>query len=1084
MADDDREQRLEQIIADYLVAEDADLAPETEALLAAHPDLTEDLRTFFQEQKRIGRLSRPLRAVAGWPSSLAPAPAGGPGESSEARVNQFGDYAIHAELGRGGMGVVYRAVQLSLNRPVALKMIKWGGLADDQDLRRFQNEAEAVALLDHPGIVPIYEIGEHEGQRYFSMKLITGGSLADQMGALRNDPRSAARLVALVAEAVHHAHMRGVLHRDLKPANILLDESGRPHVTDFGLARRVENDAEITASGAILGTPAYMSPEQASGLRGLITTATDVYGLGALIYAVLTGQAPFAGESAIDTLTKIREKSPEPPRKRNPGVPRDLEVITLKCLEKDPRRRYSSAQALADDLRAWLDSRPIAARPVGSLTRVRLWSKRRPALAALIAALVLAMVGVTALSIAYARQQADRSNTERALRQQAVRERDRNARLAYMSSINLAAREWQDANPARMRELLESTRPKSPDDLDFRSFEWFYLARLDRTPLWTSAPHGGRGHAIAFSPDGTWIATVSDSQAGPPREIQILDARDGRQVRSIAAGRFAGSGLAISPDGAWIASAITDHSMVVWDARSGTEVQRFVGRHQLDCSQVIFSPDGRLLASVSASGRGPLEREITVWNIAEKREIIHGHMSESLHSVAFSPDGHSLAMASEGDLQLWNPFTGKTERTLELGNFIDVAFSPDGRFLAGAAFAGWIGLWDLVKGARVETFAAHQGTVNRLQFSPDGKRLASAGQDRVVRLWDVFRTGIRREFRGHESQVWGLAFAPDGRRLASLGFVNGVVKLWDTGRGQESIELGGDSTPNDPIFVTGLAFSRDGRVLAASELPGDLQAWRLDQQTMLYRRKGKPVPGRGWVAMSPRAELLATLDETRSIVLRNPTTGALVRALDGSEKSRLGAFSPDGRFLAASGDTEPTIRLWEIASGRRVGAFSGHSQPVDCLAFSTDGAKLASGSLDTTVRLWDVATLKELRVYRGHSEGLSAIAFAPDGKRVASSNLIGRSGEIHLWDVATGQGPQVLRGHASFVRRLAFLPDGRRLVSLGGDGVLKLWDPETGAESLSIQAESQNGIALAISSDGRVIATSGVDSIHLWDSTP
>jgi eukaryotic-like serine/threonine-protein kinase len=310
-------------------------------------------------------------------------------------VRYFGDYEIQNELGRGGMGVVYKARQVSLNRPVALKMIKAGVLADDSDLRRFQNEAEAVARLDHAGIVPVYEVGEHQGQCYFSMKLVEGGNVAEQLSSFKDNPRAAAILLAETAEAVQHAHMRGILHRDLKPANILVDPEGHPHVTDFGLAKRVEEDVEMTASGAILGTPAYMSPEQAAGRRGTITTATDVHGLGAILYALLTAKAPFGGDNLADTLQAVKDRPPESPRSLNANVPRDLETICLKCLAKDPQRRYSSAQALADDLRCWLDSRPITARRVGSAERACLWCKRRPAVAALAAAVMLALVAGT-----------------------------------------------------------------------------------------------------------------------------------------------------------------------------------------------------------------------------------------------------------------------------------------------------------------------------------------------------------------------------------------------------------------------------------------------------------------------------------------------------------------------------------------------------------------------------------------------------------------------------------------------------------------------------------------------------------------
>jgi serine/threonine-protein kinase len=317
-----------------------------------------------------------------------------------ARIRYFGDYEIRGELGRGGMGVVYEARQVSLNRPVALKMLRAGLLASDDDLRRFRNEAEAVALLDHPSIVPVHEVGEHDGQRYLSMKLVPGGSLLPLLPRYRDDPKTAARLAAELAEAVAHAHARGILHRDLKPANVLVDPEGHPHVTDFGLAKRVEADIELTQSGAILGTPAYMSPEQAEGRRGAITTATDVYGLGAVLYALLTGRAPFGGDSVVDTLDAVRHAVPEPPTRVNARVPRDLETICLKCLQKDPRRRYPTAQALADDLHAWLDSRPIAARRVGPAERAWLWCKRRPAVAALSAAVLLATVGGTVAVIA------------------------------------------------------------------------------------------------------------------------------------------------------------------------------------------------------------------------------------------------------------------------------------------------------------------------------------------------------------------------------------------------------------------------------------------------------------------------------------------------------------------------------------------------------------------------------------------------------------------------------------------------------------------------------------------------------------
>ena len=320
-------------------------------------------------------------------------------------------YEILGELGRGGMGVVFKAHQVALNRAVALKMIKSGGFATEAELLRFQNEAEAVAQLDHPHIVPIYEVGRHRGRHFFSMKLIAGTSLDKRLAEFAADPRAAARLVAIVAEAVHHAHQRGILHRDLKPANILLDERGQPHVTDFGLAKRIEGDGELTQSGAPVGTPSYMSPEQATGAKGSLSTATDVYGLGTILYALLAGRAPFAGTTLVETLDKVRTCSPEPPSLLNKQVPRDLEIICLKCLEKEPNRRYPSALALAEDLDRWLKGIPILARPVGTMTRAAMWCRRNKALASLAALLMLALVGGLA-GVTWKWREADRERAK------------------------------------------------------------------------------------------------------------------------------------------------------------------------------------------------------------------------------------------------------------------------------------------------------------------------------------------------------------------------------------------------------------------------------------------------------------------------------------------------------------------------------------------------------------------------------------------------------------------------------------------------------------------------------------------------
>jgi serine/threonine-protein kinase len=404
----ERDQQLSDVLVACLEAIDQGRPLDPQEWLDRYPEFAPELARLIEGQQHLGRLTGPL--CASWRAPVDTPPAGqtpppGAGAAGEAGLRWpglpgvFGDYELLRELGSGGMGVVYEARQRSLQRIVALKMLRSDRLVSTADRQRFQAEAEAVAALDHPHLVPIHEVGELEGQAYFTMKLVRGGNLAQRLPDFVTDHRAAAQLLVRVARAVHHAHQRGVLHRDLKPSNILLDSDGSPYVTDFGLAKRLESGADLTQSGAIVGTPGYMAPEQATGKKGTVTTAADVYGLGAVLYALLTGRPPFTGETPLDTLTKVREQEPEAPSKTNPRVHRDLEAICLKCLEKEPQRRYVSAEILADDLERWLKGESIHARPVGRLARVQRWCRRKPGLAGLTGATILLLLLLIAGSL-------------------------------------------------------------------------------------------------------------------------------------------------------------------------------------------------------------------------------------------------------------------------------------------------------------------------------------------------------------------------------------------------------------------------------------------------------------------------------------------------------------------------------------------------------------------------------------------------------------------------------------------------------------------------------------------------------------
>jgi serine/threonine-protein kinase len=400
-----REDRLGDVLATLLEAQECGASPPPAEWLNRYPEFAAELGEFFTSQDRLRTVAEPLREVF----RVDPAPT--PGPSCEAAGQWFGDYELLEEIGRGGMGVVYRARQKRPDRMVALKVVRTGPDSTAEAMRRFRNEADIAGQLDHPNIVPVHEVGEHEGRVFFSMKLIAGGNLAGQLDRFRDNPRSVAALMATVARAVHHAHQRGVLHRDLKPSNILLDTSGHPYVTDFGLARRLEVDSSLTQSGALVGTPSYMAPEQASGHKPVLTTATDVYGLGAVLYALLTGRPPFQAETVLDTMLLVREREPEPPSRLNRAVDPDLETICLKCLRKDPEGRYRSAEAVAEDLDCWLRGEPITARPLTRTVRAWRWCRRNPVVAGLTGtAIVLGIALIVGLAVSnwlLARKQAE-----------------------------------------------------------------------------------------------------------------------------------------------------------------------------------------------------------------------------------------------------------------------------------------------------------------------------------------------------------------------------------------------------------------------------------------------------------------------------------------------------------------------------------------------------------------------------------------------------------------------------------------------------------------------------------------------------
>jgi WD40 repeat protein/predicted Ser/Thr protein kinase len=896
---------LTEVIAAYLEAAAAGQAPDREQLLAQHPHLADQLRRFFSSRGET------------LPQTLASAPAAGnvgatptvdstPGQSSHSPgappapgifPARFGDYEIEGELARGGMGVVYRAHQRSANRTVALKMILARELASEGEVRRFRREAELAANLDHPNIVPIYEVGEYHGQHFFSMKLIEGGSLADHLPRYAADPRAAAALVARVARAVHHAHQRGVLHRDLKPGNILLDGAGDPHVTDFGLAKKTEAGA-LTQTGAILGTPEYMAPEQAAA--GVVTTAADVYGLGAVLYALLTGQPPFHADNLLDTLRQVLERDPPSLRPQNSRIDRDLETICLKCLHKDPGKRYASAEALADDLDRWLTGQPILARPVGRVERLVLLVRRRPVVAGLLAVIVVvAAAGLGAFIWQYqdaleqkqvadserkvALQRAgeieDKSNEiarnlrelgeknreisdriaaekearkQSELRYQTLRQTTVNARL--IEAVSLAA-----DRPGKARRLLEDT---DSFPLDLRDFAWAYhRGQLKREPALVTPANGPGILWHAFSPDGkllAWRASDGGTQVVSSRAVTLWDV-EGRSVRASL-------------------------------AHKGEPI-----------SAAAFSPDGKLLATGARAGRGGIvERsptEVKVWEAATGREVRSlAGLPAAVDQLAFSPDGKLLAIGMtfplggpsprSAEVRVWEPAAGSKTHSWQgaIGGVTALAFSPDGQRLAAVTAMygskGKMGLFDTASRSWRSLGDVPLGAT-ALAFSPDGKWLAVGG------AWD-------------QSQP-----APEpGAALAG-----GRLDVWDLSK-----------EPDRPVIrraahrraIIGVAFTPDSKGLVS---------W--DSTSVAFQ--GKPAP-----ADAPSVKLwqLPTERERLSIPFTNGSPYA----------GRRLALSDDCTRVAVKYGDE--VQVWDLAAGQQKGSFKTPSMAPSALAFSPDGQTL------------------------------------------------------------------------------------------------------------------------------------------------
>jgi WD40 repeat protein len=855
-----------------------------------------------------------------------------------------------------------------------------------------------------------------------------------------------------------------------------------PKITDFGLAKRLDGGAGQTASGAILGTPSYMAPEQAGDGKP-IGPAADVYALGAILYELLTGRPPFRAATPLDTVLQVVSEEPVPPARLQSKTPRDLETICLKCLAKEPAKRYATAEALAEDLRRFQAGEPIAARPVGRLERGWRWCRRNRALAGALAAAVSALLLGTVASTAFgvrANHNADRAGREakaaKDSAEHARAEKRVSQRHLYGARMNLIQIAWESHNVGGVRHLLDIVEPAS-DEEDLREFEWHYWDRLCHSDLLTIKE---LGYCVGFRPDGrqlvvggmgltVWDATTGqkvvqwlgphtrvhgvayspDGQrlvSGRPGAVTMWDAATGRELwtQPVGLGRCA----AYSPDGRRVAGSEIN-TLTVWDAATGQKL--WTKRHRPH--NVAFSPDGVRLA-----GLGTKPGSVQVWDAATGSEVQtlerRTGTTDAIDTIAYSPDGRWLAGGSQGGTRLWNVATGQEVRTLGEpdGVVAAVAFSPDSQQLACGGNDGAVKVWTVATGAHGFTLRAHAGKVWSVAYSPDGRRLATSGDDRTVKLWDATAGQDVSTLEGHLSNVRCVTFSPDGRRLAS-GSADRTVKVWDVSTGRELRKW------QDKGQVATAAFSPDGQRLVsgsfvAGSSRGAVTMWDAATGREVWTQPG--AIGR-CAAYSPDGRRVAVGSFGHELIGGQPGWGSHVRVWDAATGQELWthandvacvAFSPDGRRLASVG--RGSVQDRDAATGQELGRVwrqAAKGEFVSALAYSPDGRQLAAGGryvsphsasegFGGAVWIWDVATGQEMRILRGHTDAIRSVAYSPDGRRLASGSA---DRTVKVWDVSTGQDLLTLKGHADPVTRVTFSPDGRRLVSLSEDGTIKVW---------------------------------------------
>jgi WD40 repeat protein len=1119
---------LELIYGEFLVRQALGEQPEQAEYLDRFPALADGLREQFALFQALEMHTVTVEEGMPGPADRVACTSPCTPETKARLPMCLAGHEIVGELGHGGMGVVYKAVQIRLKRTVALKMILHGNFANPEMRLRFQREAEAVARLHHPNIVQIYEVGEHEGLPFFSLEYVDGGSLASRLDGTPWPAAAAARLVETLARAIATAHAAGVIHRDLKPANILLavgqafqPDSGCsvrlenltyvPKVTDFGLAKRLDGDGDGagTKTGAVVGTPSYMAPEQARSQGSTIGPATDIYSLGIILYELLTGRVPFRAKSALETLEQVRTLQPVPPTRLQPKVPRDLETICLCCLQKEPHNRYATAAALAEELRRFQAGEPIVARPATALEKTLKWAQRKPAHAAVVAVSAAAALALLASGLWFTAQLHTERDNAQAQAEAAAKARDAEQQRAKQLALALEQQKVTQHSLLQRTTELEQQQVKTREALNesqlnlansflllaesawngqgtaelarhflakvpatSRHWEWSYLQRKYDGSLFSLYGHSNAVLSVAFNEDGTRLASASWD-----RTVRVWDVRTGQQLFELKHAAPVTS-VAWSSDGGRIASGSADGKAQVWDAWTGT-VRRELPGHGNGVRSVAWSSDGSRLACAAGDGA------VHVWDVAGGQRLLERKQhADVVTSVAWSKDGSRLASASrDNTMCVWDADTGQVLRVFMLPGrnaLWKVAWSTDGARLAAASSFDQLFLWD-VKAGRVEHDFGMMGSggVMGLDWNGDGSRLATACGDKTVRLWDASRGRAVAVLKGHAAIVRSVAWSPDCGLLAT-GSDDNTVRIWDARTAESALQIKGHAKA-----VTSVAWNKGGSLLASASDDKTVRIWDARTGQVLCLLKGHTLGVMG-VAWSDDGTRLASASGDKTVRIWNARTGQLVRELPGhTDVVTSVAWSPAGDRLA-SASYDNSVRIWDVGTGQTVAELRGHTDSVFSVVWSKAGDRLASAGMDKTVRIWDPRTGELLRELRDHAAAVRGLAFSDDDSRLAAAAAearVSEGGSVWIWDTRTGQPLLKLEGHTKMVRSVAWNGNGTRLASAASDKTVRVWDTRTGQTVLELKGHTAPASSVAWSDDGSRIASGSDDkTVRVWDA--